>query len=99
MKLGQVDLYRSLIVLAIYPKRKLGQVDLINISAEDLPFGWTQLYYFQGGQYSLTQSVTLHTSLQMTMDHMDPLTGVTNKSLNPCIHVVILLTLEIVFDH
>ena len=29
-------------VQAINPKRKLGQVNLINISAEDLHFGWTQ---------------------------------------------------------
>ena len=26
-------------------KRKLGQVDLINISAEDLQFGWTQTVF------------------------------------------------------
>ena len=28
-----------------YPKRKSGQVDLINISAEDLLFGWTQTVF------------------------------------------------------
>ena len=27
------------------PKRKLGQVDLINISAEDRHFGWTQTVF------------------------------------------------------
>ena len=32
-------------VLAIYSKRKLGQVDLINISVEDLQFGWTQTVF------------------------------------------------------
>ena len=37
--LGQVDLYCSLTMPANQPKRKLGQVDLINISAEDLQFG------------------------------------------------------------
>ena len=38
-KLGQVDLYSSHMVPAIYPRRKLGQADLINIFAEDLQFG------------------------------------------------------------
>ena len=28
-----------------YAKRKLGQVDLINISPEDLQFGWTQTVF------------------------------------------------------
>ena len=32
---------------ANHPKRKLGQVDLINISAEDLQFGWTQTVFLQ----------------------------------------------------
>ena len=27
------------------PKRKLGQVDLINISAEDIQFGWTETVF------------------------------------------------------
>ena len=73
------------------PKRKLGQVDLIYISAEDLQFVWTKQYSFQDGQYSLTWSVTLHTSMKMTMDHMDPVTGITNEDLSPCIHAVIVL--------
>ena len=30
---------------ANHPKKKLGQVDLINISAEDLQFGWTQTIF------------------------------------------------------
>ena len=30
---------------ASYPKKKLGQVDLINISAEDMQFGWTQTVF------------------------------------------------------
>ena len=30
---------------ANYLKRKLGLVDLINISAEDLQFGWTQTVF------------------------------------------------------
>ena len=44
-KLGQVDLYSSLMVPAIYSKRKLGQTDLMNISVEDLQFGWTQTVF------------------------------------------------------
>ena len=32
-------------VLAIYPKRKLCQTDLINISAEDIQFGWIQTVF------------------------------------------------------
>ena len=28
-----------------YPKKKLGQVDLINTSVEDLQFGWTQTVF------------------------------------------------------
>ena len=40
--LGQVDLYSSLMMPTDYSKRKLGQVDLINISAEDLQCGWAQ---------------------------------------------------------
>ena len=32
-------------MLANNPKRKLGQVDLINIYAEDLYFGWTQTVF------------------------------------------------------
>ena len=32
-------------VSAIYPKRELGQADLINISAEDLQFGWAQTVF------------------------------------------------------
>ena len=30
---------------AKYPKRKLGHIDLINISAEDLQFGWIQTVF------------------------------------------------------
>ena len=30
---------------ANYPKRKLGHGDLINISVEDLQFGWTQTVF------------------------------------------------------
>ena len=30
---------------ANYLKRKLGQIDLITISAEDLQFGWTQTVF------------------------------------------------------
>ena len=30
---------------AIYPQMKLGQADLINISAENLQFGWTQTIF------------------------------------------------------
>ena len=52
--LGQVDLYSSLFMPANNPKRKLGQVDLINISAEELQFGWTQTVFLPRGQYSLT---------------------------------------------
>ena len=78
-------------VRASYPKRKLYQAGLINISMEDLQFGGPKLYSFQDKQYFLIWSVTLHTSLQMTMDHMDPVTGATNKSLSPCIQVVIFL--------
>ena len=33
---------------AIYLKRKLGQADLINISAEDLQFGLTQTVFLPG---------------------------------------------------
>ena len=44
-KLGQIDLYSSLIVPAMYFKRKLGQADLINISAEDLQLRWTQTVF------------------------------------------------------
>ena len=43
--LGQADLYSSPMMPANYPKRKLSQVDLINISAEDLQFGWTQTVF------------------------------------------------------
>ena len=32
-------------VPAYYPKRKLGLVDLINISVEYLQFGWTQTVF------------------------------------------------------
>ena len=32
-------------MLAINPKRKLRQADLINISVEDLQFGWTQTVF------------------------------------------------------
>ena len=32
-------------VPAIYPRMKLGQADLVNISAEDLQFGWTQTVF------------------------------------------------------
>ena len=32
---------------AINPKRKLGQADLITISAEDLQFGWTQTVFLR----------------------------------------------------
>ena len=32
-------------VPAINPKKKLGQADLINISADDLQFGWTQIVF------------------------------------------------------
>ena len=31
------------------PKRKLGQVDLINISAEDLQLGWIQAVFLPRG--------------------------------------------------
>ena len=34
---------------ANHPKRKLGQVDLINISVEDLQFGWTQTVFLPRG--------------------------------------------------
>ena len=86
-------------VTAIIPNRKLGQVDQINISAGDLHFEWTQTVFLPSGQYSLTISVALHTSMKMTMDHMDPVTGVTNKGLSPGIHVVICLTVLIVIGH
>ena len=83
----------------IIPNRKLSQVDLINISAGDLHFGWTQTVFLSSGQYSLTRSVALHASMKMTMDHMDPVTGVTNKGLSPGIHAVICLTVLIVLGH
>ena len=37
--------------------------------------------------------------MKMTMDHMDPVTGVTNKGLSPGIHAVICLTVLIVIGH
>ena len=37
--------------------------------------------------------------MKRTMDHMDPVTGVTNKGLSPGIHVVICLTVLIVIGH
>ena len=37
--------------------------------------------------------------MKMNMDHMDPVTGVTNKGLDPGIHVVICLTVLIVISH
>ena len=84
---------------AIIPNRKLGQADPINISAGGLHFGWTQTVFLPSGQYSLTASVALHTSMKMTMDHMDPVTGVTNKGLSSGIHAVICLTVLIVIGH
>ena len=36
-------------VPAIYPKRKLDQAELINISVEDLQFGWTQTVFLPRG--------------------------------------------------
>ena len=95
-KLGQVDLSKFLMVTAIITNRKLGQVDLINISAGDLHYGWTQTVFLPSGQYSLTRSVALHTSMKMTIDHMDPVTGVTNKGLSPDIHAEICPTVLIV---
>ena len=82
-----------------HPKKKLGQVVLIKFLQKIYSLGGPKQYSFQGGQYSLTQPVTLHTSMKMTMDHMDPVTGVTNKGLSPGIHAVICLTVLIVIGH
>ena len=42
LKLGQSDLVRLILVLAIPGNGKLGQVDLINFWPGDCLFGWTQ---------------------------------------------------------
>ena len=66
---------------------------------QNYSLGEPKQYFLQGGQYCLTRSVTLHTWMKMTMDHMDPVTEVTNKGLSPGIHVVICLTVLIVIGH
>ena len=45
-KLGHIDLYSSLIILAIKAKRKLGQVYLIHIYAEIYSLGGPKQYSF-----------------------------------------------------
>ena len=53
------------------PKRKLGQVDLINISTEELQFGWTQTVLHPKGEYSLTLLVSQCISVQMNLDYVE----------------------------
>ena len=43
----KINFYNSLMMLGINPKMKLGQADLINISAKDLQFRWTQTVFRQ----------------------------------------------------
>ena len=53
------------------PKGKLGQVDLINISAVDYQFGWTQTVIHPKGGYSLTLLVSQYISVQVNLDYME----------------------------
>ena len=53
------------------PKRKLGQVDLINISVVDYQFGWTQTVLRPKEEYSLTLLVSQCISEQMNLDYME----------------------------
>ena len=71
------------------PKRKLGQVDLINISAEGLQFGWTQTVFLP--RWAVFPGLISDTAHLNEDDHGShgPVTGVTNKGLSPGIHVVI----------
>ena len=71
MNLGEVDLYSSLMMPANNPKRKLAQVDLINISAEELQFGWTQTILHPKGEYSLTLLVSQYLSVHMNLAYME----------------------------
>ena len=78
---------------ANYPKRKLGQVDLINISAVDYQFGWTQIELHPKGEYSPTLLVSQCISVQMNLDYM------SNEGPDPGIHAEVPLTLELVIGH
>ena len=63
------------------PKRKLGQVDLIDISAEDIQFGWTQTLFLP--RWTVFPYLISDTAHLNEGDHgsMDTVTGVTNKAL------------------
>ena len=52
-------------------KRKLDQIDPINISAVDYQFGWTQTVLHPKAQYSLTLLVCQWISVQMNLDYME----------------------------
>ena len=76
-------------MLANHPKRKLGQVDLINISAEDLLFGWTQTVFLP--RWAVSPDLISDTAHLNDDDHGShrPCHRGTSKGLIPGIHVVI----------
>ena len=78
-------------MLVINPTRKLGQADLINISAEDLQFGWTQTVFLP--RRAVFPDLISDTAHLNANDHgiNEPFQRVTNKSLSPCIYAVIYL--------
>ena len=83
-KLGQGDQVSFLIVLAIPEDEKLGQADLINSSAEDYPFGWTQTVLHPKRKYALTLLVSQYISVQMNQIYMELKQRVSNEAWCPC---------------
>ena len=85
-------------ISAIFPIRKLGQADLISTPVKVQQFGWTQtVFHSVWAVFPDLHSCTLQ--LQMTMNHMTPITGVTNKSMALVSKQWFPLTLETVIGH
>ena len=85
MKLGQGDLVSFLMVLVIPGDRKLGQVDLINSSAEDYLFGQTQtVLHPKGNIFPDLPGKSVHHSADEPELH-----GIENKEYPMRVHILV----------
>ena len=87
-ELGQRDLIRLIMVLAIPGDGKLGQVDLINTRLGDILFGSTQTVLQPKVRYSLTFQVSQYISVLLNQGSLEMKTKVTNEGPDPGAHVL-----------